>query len=177
MALCAIFAALIFIPTAYLHIPVGTGQYIHFGDAIIYISACVLNFPLGAVAGAVGGGLADILSGYGYWAPFTAVIKFFIALTLSSKSEKILTFHNGVMSVLSGCISTFGYYLSTVVIMAFGIGGYEKGSSLWGILSAAAIDSLPGSAIQSVGSVIIFIILAAALDKANFKNSLKIFRS
>ena len=170
VALCAVFATLVFLPTAYLHIPVGMGQYVHFGDAIIYIAACVLPFPFGALAGAVGGGLADLLTGYGYWAPFTMVIKFLIALTMNSKADKILTKRNGCMSILSGAISTTGYYISTVIIMAFGIGGYDKvEGSFTALLSAAAIDSLPGSLVQSTGSIIIFIILAAALDKAKFK--------
>lgn len=174
VALCAVFATLIFLPTAYLHIPVGMGQYIHFGDAIIYIAACVLPFPFGALAGAVGGGLADLLTGYGYWAPFTMVIKFLIALPMNAKADKILTKRNGCMSILSGAISTTGYYISTVIIMAFGIGGYDKvEGSFTALLSAAAIDSIPGSFVQSIGSIIIFIVLAAALDKAGFKKYIK----
>lgn len=175
VALCAVFATLIFLPTAYLHIPVGMGQYIHFGDAIIYIAACVLPFPFGALAGAVGGGLADLLTiVYGYWAPFTMVIKFLIALPMNAKAEKILTKRNGCMSILSGAISTTGYYISTVIIMAFGIGGYDKAEgSIAALFSAAAIDSIPGSLVQSTGSIIIFIILAAALDKAGFKKYIK----
>ena len=174
VALCAVFATLVFLPTAYLHIPVGMGQYIHFGDAIIYIAACVLPFPFGALAGAVGGGLADLLTGYGYWAPFTMVIKFLIALPMNAKAEKILTKRNGCMSILSGAISTTGYYISTVIIMAFGIGGYDKAEgSITALFSAAAIDSIPGSLVQSTGSIIIFIILAAALDKAGFKKYIK----
>lgn len=174
LALCAVFAALVFLPTAYLHIPVGMGQYVHFGDAVIYIAACVLPFPFGAVAGAIGGGLADILTGYGYWAPFTMVIKFLIALPMNAKADKILTKHNGLMSALSGAISTSGYYLSTVIIMAFGMGSYPKAEgSIAALFSAAAVDSIPGSLVQSVGSIIIFIILAAALDKAGFKKYIR----
>ncbi len=170
LALCAVFAALVFIPTAYLHIPVGLGQYVHFGDAIIYIAACILPFPLGAVAGAIGGGLADLLTGYGYWAPFTIVIKALISLTMSNKSNKILTKRNGGMSVLSGVISTAGYYISTAIMFSFGLGGYPKADgSIAATLSAAAVDSIPGSLIQSIGSIVIFIVFAAALDKAGFK--------
>lgn len=170
VALCAVFATLVFLPTAYLHIPVGMGQYVHFGDAIIYIAACVLPFPFGALAGTIGGGLADLLTGYGYWAPFTMVIKFLIALPMNNAADKILTKRNGFMSILSGAISTTGYYISTVIIMAFGMGGYDKvEGSIGALLSAAAIDSIPGSLVQSIGSIIIFILLAAALDKAGFK--------
>ena len=130
--------------------------------------------PVGALAGAGGGGLAELLTGYGYWAPFTMVIKFLIALPMNAKAEKILTKRNGFMSILSGAISTTGYYISTVIIMAFGIGGYDKAEgSIAALFSAAAIDSIPGSLVQSTGSIIIFIILAAALDKAGFKKYIK----
>lgn len=174
IALCAVFAALVFLPTAFFHIPVGMGQYVHFGDAVIYIAACVLPFPFGTLAGAIGGGLADILSGFGYWAPFTVVIKALISLPMTSKADSILTKHSGAMSVLSGAISTVGYYISTVIIMVFGIGGYsETDGSVGALLSAAAMDSLPGSLVQSVGSILIFMILAAALDKAGFKRYIK----
>lgn len=174
IALCAVFAALVFLPTAFFHIPVGMGQYMHFGDAVIYIAACVLPFPFGALAGSIGGGLADILSGFGYWAPFTVIIKALISLPMTSKADRILTKRSGWMSVLSVVISTVGYYISTVIIMAFGIGGYSQtAGSAGALLSAAAIDSLPGSLAQSVGSILIFMILAASLDKAGFKRYLK----
>ena len=60
----ALFAALITIFTAYIgHVPVGTnGGYIHFGDSLIYIAAAVLPMPYAFAAGAIGGGLADLLT-------------------------------------------------------------------------------------------------------------------
>ena len=57
-------AALITIMTAYIcHIPVGTnGGYIHFGDALIYLSATLLPKPYAICAAAIGGGVADLLT-------------------------------------------------------------------------------------------------------------------
>ena len=59
----ALFAAAIAVMTAYmLHIPIPTGGYIHIGDALIYLAACLLPAPWAMAAGAVGAGLADLLT-------------------------------------------------------------------------------------------------------------------
>ena len=56
----ALFAAAIAVMTAYLlHIPLPTGGYIHLGDALIYLAACLLPVPYAAAAAAIGAGLAD----------------------------------------------------------------------------------------------------------------------
>lgn len=49
----ALMAAMITIFTAYIcHIPVGqNGGYIHFGDSLIYIAACLLPWPYAMTAG------------------------------------------------------------------------------------------------------------------------------
>lgn len=53
-----------------------TGGYFNLGEAVIYIAA-ILNGPIvAAVAGGIGASLADLSTGYGIFAPATAVIKF-----------------------------------------------------------------------------------------------------
>ncbi len=42
-----LFAALIYVFTAYLHIPSGAG-YTHAGDGLIYLAACILPTPYAA---------------------------------------------------------------------------------------------------------------------------------
>ena len=50
----ALFAASITVVTAYmLHIPLPTGGYIHLGDALIYLAACLLPVPCAAAAAAI----------------------------------------------------------------------------------------------------------------------------
>lgn len=72
----ALFAALIAVMTAYVSFKTGINDgYLHFGDSMIYIAACVLPLPYAMAAAAVGGLVADILAGAAMWAPFTAVIK------------------------------------------------------------------------------------------------------
>ena len=50
--------------------------------------------PQSPAAGAVGAGLADVLSGYAMWAPGTVVIKAVTALFFSCASPKIVTLRN-----------------------------------------------------------------------------------
>ncbi|MEG2098022.1 MAG: ECF transporter S component, partial [Pseudoflavonifractor sp.] len=46
LVLSALFAAAITIVTAYLlHVPLPTGGYVHLGDALIYLAACLLPAP------------------------------------------------------------------------------------------------------------------------------------
>ena len=104
--LTAMFAALITIMTAYIcHIPVGlNGGYVHFGDALIYLAASVLPAPLAMLAGAVGGGLADLLTAPVWMIP-TVIIKMAIALPFTSKNENVICPRNIVAVFVSGVIS------------------------------------------------------------------------
>ena len=59
-----------------LSIPVpGYRLYFNFGEGVIYTIALLLGRKHGAVAGAIGASLADVLLGYPLWAPFTFLIK------------------------------------------------------------------------------------------------------
>ena len=69
-----LFAAMIYVLTAWLHIPTGAG-YTHAGDGLIYLAASMLPTPYAMAAGAIGAGLADGLSGFVVWLPGTIVIK------------------------------------------------------------------------------------------------------
>ena len=85
----ALFAAAITVMTAYmLHIPLPTGGYIHLGDALIYLAACLLPVPYAAAAAAIGAGLADLLTAP-MWVLPTLVIKAVLVLFFTSKSERI----------------------------------------------------------------------------------------
>ncbi|MCR4594394.1 MAG: ECF transporter S component [Clostridiales bacterium] len=174
IVICSLFTALTFVFTAYLHIPLGTGQYIHPGDAFIFIASCLLPFPLGSLTGVLGGALADILTGYAYWAPFTAVIKFLMSILFSSKGKKFLSKSNILRTVIAGLISTAGYYLATVAVILLGLGSYgSEGESLLSVFGFAAIDSVPGSLIQGVASIILFVLIAKSFDSFDLKARLE----
>ena len=83
MVYAGLFAALTALLTAGLHIPVGNG-YVHCGDAVIYLAAAMLPLPYAAGAAAVGGALADLMSGYAVYALPTFLIKGMLALVFSA---------------------------------------------------------------------------------------------
>ena len=109
----AVMAALTTLMTAYIfHIPVGVnGGYVHLGDTMIYLAAAFLPLPYACAAGAIGGGLADLLTAP-VWAPATIIIKMLICLPFSSKGTKLVTKRNVVALFLAFAISATGYYIA-----------------------------------------------------------------
>ena len=110
----AMFAAMITLTTAYLfHIPIGAnGGYIHFGDAFIYLAASLLPMPYACAAAAIGGGLADFLSGVPIWVIPTMIIKPLTAVWFTSHSERLLCRRNVCALILAGLVSNAGYYIA-----------------------------------------------------------------
>lgn len=151
----AVLAAMVTLTTAYiLHIPVGVnGGYIHLGDALIYLAASVLPLPYACAVGALGGGLADLLTAP-MWAPSTMLIKACICIPFRSKNSRIVTKRNIFALVIAGCITVAGYYLAQGILFGFT-------EALW--ISAV------GNLVQAGGSAVVFLILGTALDKMGFK--------
>lgn len=153
------FCAMIFVLTMFVKVPVASG-YVHFGDALIYICACLLG-PWGIIAGAIGEGLADAAGGFAAYIPATVIVKALIALpfVFGYKSrERILSVKTALFTVISGVITVLGYFIADLII--------DK---------AYAIVDIPGNIIQALGSALIFTVIAAAFDKAKIKN--RIFKS
>lgn len=162
ITLTGIFSALIFVFTAYLHIPSGAG-YTHAGDGLIYLAACLLPAPYAVSAGVIGGALADGLSGYPVWIPATIVVKAVTALFFSNKTKKILDIRNilGIIPSLLVCIAGYSLYEGTVL---------TKGFSLSAIL--AALTQLPTYCVQVIASSVLFVICGAAIDRSGLKKKL-----
>ena len=153
MCISGIFTALVYVVTAYLHIPTYNG-YVHMGDGFIFLAACLLPMPYAVFVGAVGAMLADVLSGFAVWAPGSMVIKALAAMLFTCKGKKILTSRNLWMLIPAAIISVAGYYFYEVLI---------TGSF------AASLAGIPGSILQAVASSIVFAVTAAAMDKFNVK--------
>ena len=76
--LCAmgLLVALTCVATMIIQIPIPATQgYVNIGDSIVLISAIFFGPQVGFVAGGLGSGLADLLSGYPQWAIATFIIK------------------------------------------------------------------------------------------------------
>lgn len=150
LTVSGMFAALIFVTTMFVKIPVVSG-YIHFGDALLYIAALILDAPYAIAAGVIGESFADLAGGYVMYMPATAIVKFLIALIFTfskDNNRKLLTKKSALMTVPSAFITVGGYFIADLII--------DK---------SYAIVDISGNVIQAVGSAIIFIIIATALDK------------
>jgi uncharacterized membrane protein len=75
VALTATFTALVFIATAVFSLGITSGGYFNFGESMIYLASLVGGPFVGMIAGGFGSSLADMILGYGIFAPGTFVIK------------------------------------------------------------------------------------------------------
>jgi uncharacterized repeat protein (TIGR04002 family) len=155
LCLSGIFTALVFVFTAFLHIPSHTG-YTHVGDAFIYLAACLLPFPYALFVGAVGAMLADLLTGFALWAPASILIKG-VAVLFFCRKGKIFRLRNNLALIPASVLCIGGYYL------------YE-GLITGNFVAAAA--GIPGYLTQSVLSSLLFLVLGLTLDKLNIRRNL-----
>ena len=165
LVLASLFAAIIMIFTSCVKVNTGINEgYLHFGDSMIYLAACLLPTPYAMGAAAVGGALADIMAGSPVWAPITAIIKALNALPFAliyltpfvKNKQKILCVPTVLMTIVSGLITIFGYLIAETIMFTF---------------ESACASALIGI-VQATGSAVIFCIAAAALDCAKFKTRL-----
>ncbi len=155
MTLTGVFTAIVFIFTAYLHIPSHIG-YVHIGDGFIYFAACLLPTPYAVFVGAVGALLADGLTGYLIWAPASVIIKALTVFCFSQKG-KFMSGRNLFGLLPAGLLCIFGYYLYEALI---------TGSFL------AALSCIHMNVIQAVLSSVLFVFLAFTADKLSLKEKI-----
>jgi len=148
----AIFAAMTAAMILFIKIPAGVG-IIHVGDGIIYLAACILPTPYALIAAAIGGAAANALGGHFVFIIPTFIIKALISLPFSCKSDRLLTKRNMLMVIPAGIITIVGYFLAVWVLFDY----------------ATAIAAIYGDFVQAIASAVLFIVIAAALDKIRFK--------
>jgi uncharacterized repeat protein (TIGR04002 family) len=157
VALTGLFAALVFVMTAYLpRIPTTKG-YIHVGDAAIYLAASILPQPFAAIAAAMGGFLADALTGYMAWAPYTLIIKACLTIAFTSKRGTLMGARNFLAAVIAFPVTVGGYYIAAWIM---------TGSM------AAPLAEVPANIVQAAGSMAIYVAFATCLDRAKMKTRL-----
>ena len=149
VALCGMMAALIFIATYLLKIPVGNG-YIHLGDGFILLSAAVLGWPA-VLSAAVGSMLADLLAGYSVYMLPTFVIKAAVAaiavLACAKKSQPMQMF----TMLLAEIAMVAGYFVTDWVILGYGL--------------AAATAAVLGNVLQGLSGVAVWMLLMPVVKR------------
>lgn len=175
VAITAMLASMTTVFTYCVKVPMPSGGYIHLGDSVIYLSACLLPTPYAVIGAGIGGALADLFGGYFNYIIPTFIIKMLIAVPFSSKKERVLNIYNVVMVLPAGLISIVGYYLSRVFFLAIDKATATVGfwNSLFNMSTwAAAISNIPENTIQAIGSTVAFVIFALSCDSANIKKLL-----
>lgn len=153
----ALFAALCCIATMIIQIPTPTNGFINLGDCIVLISGYLLGPVYGALAAGIGSMLADILSGYAYYAPATFIIKAVMAVCAYYLYTELTDKHSksGKISVISRIASVITAFVCEIIMIA----GYFAFSAV--ILGAGlgAVDGIPGNIVQGTAAIIISTIL------------------
>ena len=151
MVTAAVLAALSCVATMVVQIPSPMNGYVNLGDCFVLLSGWLLGPLYGAAAAGIGSMLTDLLSGYGYYAPGTFIIKGLDALVAA------LIFNamgrTNVAAIVSGVVGE--------IIMVVGYFGYA-GLLLGKGIGAAA--SIPGNAIQGAAGVVVGILAYKALS-------------
>jgi len=112
----AVTTALVYVVTMLLviQVPAIKGAYFNLGDVVIYCAAYILGGPYGAIAAALGSGLADLTLGSTVYIPATIVIKAVMALIVGGLTKK----DSSLKNYIAGCVIA-------ALVMAFGYFGYE----------------------------------------------------
>ncbi|MBQ6627144.1 MAG: TIGR04002 family protein [Ruminococcus sp.] len=156
LCISGVFIALVFVVTAYLHIPTNNG-YIHVGDGLIYLVACLLPWPYAIAVGAGGAFLADCLTGFAIWAPGSVIIKSLTVFLFTSKKENVINVRNSLALFPATVLCAGGYYLYEALIYSNFV---------------SPLAGIPASITQSLASSVVFIVLGIAIDKMKVKSKI-----
>ena len=166
IAITAMLISLVFIATLFVNIKLpikANGGLVHLGTAMLFIASILFGPKKGAVAGAAGMGLFDVVGGWLIWAPITIVARGVqgfivgkIAWANGRKGDNLAL--NIVAMIISMPVMLAVYYIGEVILY-----------SNW----IAPLASIPGDIIQNMLGLIVAIPVCLFLKKTPvFKNRL-----
>ncbi len=161
VVLTGIMMCLVMVATMTIRIPVPFTQgYVHLGDTMIFLAVLVLGKRNATLAAGFGSGLADLLSGYAYYAPWTLAVKALMAFVVGAaleRMEKKGQLEEGHVSLPVLLAMFFGGLEMTV--------GYYVAASLMHGNWYTPLFSVPGNIGQFAVGMVLAFILAKALYK------------
>jgi uncharacterized membrane protein len=119
IVLGGLFSALVLGATL-IRVPMGR-SYFHLGEAVIYATAVVFGRWYGGVAGALGSAIADILSGYAFWAPITLVVKGIEGYVVGTIGHEATSLRSFLAMLTGAVILVAGYGIAAYFVL--GVGG------------------------------------------------------
>lgn len=155
LTITALFVALTYVFTAFINVrlPIAAnGGLIHLGNVPLFICAILFGKKSGAIAGGVGMGLFDLLSGWTAWAPFTFIVVGIMGYAVGVITEKHHGFGWNIFAFAAAAvIKVAGYYIAEVIIY---------GNWL------APVASIPGNLVQVGVAAVLVLIIIEPLRKA-----------
>lgn len=150
MTQAAVFAALIFVVTRFLQIPIPLG-YFNIGNVVILIGCLLLPNPYGVYAAAIGSALADLTSYPVYTIP-TLVIKALFPLLFYFLLTKLAD-------------KKFGTLIDAAIVTLIPLFGYTiVGGVLYGGLMAG-LAQFPGLLAEYAANLVLFGIVYKQAEK------------
>jgi uncharacterized membrane protein len=124
---CGVMGALVVVATFLVQIPnPATRGYINFGDIMIFVGALTFGPIVGGFAGSVGSAIADAMSPYAYYAPFTLVIKGLEGVLAGLISNGKGFRRDLIAVVIAGGEMVTGYFLTEFFPFQFGWGALTE---------------------------------------------------
>ena len=157
--MAALFAALTFVATYVVKIPLPGNGYANLGDCFVIVSGIILG-PYGIAAAALGSALCDLVSGFVIYAPATFVIKGIMALVafaLMGRKAKFNIFKLVLTAVLCEIIMVGGYFVFEIPLYGLGV---------------AAADII-GNSIQALVGAVSSTLLYTVLHKSKITDRIK----
>ncbi|RTQ89702.1 ECF transporter S component [Lysinibacillus telephonicus] len=161
LILSAMLIALVFVATVFLNIKLpitANGGLVHLGTAMLFISSILFGPKKGAIAGAIGMGLFDLVSGWTLWAPFTIIARGLQGYVVgkiawsNGRNGRSISF-NIIAAIASAPFMLAVYYVCEGVL-------YRN----W----IAPAASIPGNIVQNVVGIIVAIPVCVVLKKVSF---------
>lgn len=151
VAAIGIMGALATIATMMFTFPIpATSGYFNLGDSIVIITSLTFGPLVGALAGGLGSGLADLLGGWYNWVIFTTVIKGaegYIAGYLAGDHDTRTMRKTVIAWLVGGVVMVGGYFVVQVFMYGF----------------SAALSELPFNMVQMLVAGVVGIPISSAL--------------
>ena len=153
IASSALLAALIFVATRFISIPLPAVGYVHLGDGLVILAGWMLSPGYGFLAAGIGSAISDVLSPFVIYAPATFVVKGLMAVIVHFVF-KVLKQKNKIVAGIAGS-------LIAELVMVSGYLLFE--SVMYGFKTAAV--SVPFNCIQGIVGLIIGVIFVSVFSK------------
>lgn len=161
--------AIITLVTMTVRIPTYTG-YTHLGDSMIFLAVVLLGKKKSVIASAAGMCLADILSGYLVWSPFTLVIKGSMALVAAlivyrgaNKGDSVP--NNIFAFTVAGIWMVVGYLLAGAFVSSYML--TEHMTLMQGLI--VSLKDVPANIVEVLVGIVIAVPMSKMIKKSSYK--------